>query len=116
MILARSVHGAAKQPYDVAVRLAYGCREERKPAPGTLLDRGRREHIPEQNWRRIANAVLDAHGHAPVRVRREGERAVGERECNAAVTDAEPVRHLGTHRHADRRRVRCELRDLPPTT
>ena len=49
-----------------------------------------------------------------MRVRREGERTVGEGEGDAPVTDAEPVEHVGADGHSHRGVPRCELHELEP--
>src|SRR5688500_14184441 len=112
MVARRAIHGAAKESNRRAIVLAHRHVEECESSPGALLYCRCGQHITGCDRRRVTNAVLHAHGHAPVCVRREREGTVRERERDAAMTHAESIHHLGSHRHAAGRRIRRNVRDV----
>src|SRR5579863_7506870 len=101
-----AVHGPAKQGDDGAVLVADDHAIERQAAADALLGRDRGQDITQRHRRHVRNAVLHTHRHTPVGVRRERQRAIGQRIRDTPVADAEAIEHLAAdgRAHGTRRR------------
>ncbi len=81
-------------------------------APGELaLVRARGQHVARARRRGELDRAAGRHGVEIVAVARVRERAVGEREDEAAVADLVAVQHVGPHRHRELGEARADVRD-----
>src|SRR6476469_6998824 len=79
MLLRRPVHGGVHERDAGAVLPGDGHPIEADARPGRFLLRHRDELVDHLHRDRIGDGVVHAHGHVAIGVRRERQRAVGER-------------------------------------
>src|SRR5258706_8977768 len=102
MRLLRAIDGAPKERDDRRIMLAHRDAIEAEPAGCALLLGDCNELVAGMHCRGIRDGVVDRDGYVRARIARERHGAVGERERDAAMRDAESVEHVVAHTHSQR--------------
>ena len=112
--LVRSIHRAAEQRDDFVALAPNRHAVERQPRRRALFaPRPRSARRPRESPLGYVIEFSMLTVTCPCVLRRERQRAVGEREGRAAVAYAEPVQHVAIDRHPHGRRPRRDRRRFP---